>query len=150
MKERNILSHFFKKKEKIESLNALTLRIITMRNTEEYEISVSGSTAEVSHYRIGFAEKENARTLMRRTVCGEEEIIELLNTCKLLSWDGFVGRHPHGVLDGTMFSLNATVNGDRTVYAHGSQNFPKHYRDLTEGLRLIFEKHGVDECREQE
>ena len=61
-------------------------------------------------------------------------VLKLLNECKLLSWDGFCGKHPRGVMDGMMFSLNAVVNGDKKIRADGSQNFPKHYWDFTDGL----------------
>ena len=37
--------------------------------------------------------------------------------------------------DGLMAS--ATVNGDRKIYAHGSENFPRHYHDFESGLREI-------------
>ena len=33
-----------------------------------------------------------------------------------------------------MFSLNAVVNGGKIIRAEGSQNFPKHYRNFTDGL----------------
>ncbi|MBO4411374.1 MAG: hypothetical protein J5794_04230 [Lachnospiraceae bacterium] len=38
------------------------------------------------------------------------------------------------MLDGIMFRLEAFVNGGRRIFADGSQNFPKHYRELTDWL----------------
>ena len=55
----------------------------------------------------------------------------------MLSWDGFRGEHPKGVLDGTMFRMEATVNGGRRIRADGSQNFPKGYRELDAGIDEI-------------
>ena len=66
-----------------------------------------------------------------------QQALQLLNDCRLLAWDGFYGPHPKHVLDGTMFRLTATVNGDQTIRANGSQNFPKHYRDFTDGLYAL-------------
>ena len=61
-------------------------------------------------------------------------MLDLLNKCSLLSWDGFHGKHPKGVKDGIMFSLQAVLNGGKTIKAEGSENFPRHYRDFTDGL----------------
>jgi hypothetical protein len=33
-----------------------------------------------------------------------------------------------------MFDFSATVNGGVEISARGSQNFPRHYRDFTDGL----------------
>ncbi len=125
--------------EPIVSFEIVTLQISGMRYVNEYEIVMNDGKAQVSCYGIRFKKDEDRRELEQRAECGEETVLELLNDCKLLSWDGFQGKHPKGVKDGTMFTLKATVNGDRKIYAAGSQNFPKHYRELTDGLREILE-----------
>lgn len=119
---------------KIESFEIITLRESGMRITCEYEIVNKDDNAEVSEYEIRYGNKEDERVLMRRAVCSAEKMLKLLNDCKLLSWDGFNGKHPKYILDGIMFRFNATVNGDRTVQASGSENFPKHYREFTNEL----------------
>ena len=36
-----------------------------------------------------------------------------------------------------MFTFDAIVDQDEKIYAHGSENLPKYYRDLTNGLYEI-------------
>ena len=118
----------------IESFEIITLHISGMRYSVDYEIVMKGDVAEVSQYQIRHRYPENERILEKRVLVSNVTMLSLLNECKLLLWDGFHGKHPRGVLDGTMFSLYAVVNGDKKIRADGSQNFPKHYRDFTDGL----------------
>ena len=67
-------------------------------------------------------------------------MLKLLNDCGISTWNGFHGKHPRGVKDGTMFNFKAKINGDTEITADGSQNFPKHYRDLTDGLYKLLHK----------
>jgi hypothetical protein len=124
-------------KTEIVSFEIVTLHTSGMRYTGETEIVMKNGQAEVSQYGIRYTKSEDRRVLEKRAVCSADKILKLLNDCKLLSWDGFNGPHPKGVLDGTMFTLNATVNGDRKIHASGSQNFPKRYRDFTNALYAI-------------
>ena len=136
---------FFKPKNPVNAGNnvitdfeIITLRTSGMRNTTEQEIVRKDAVAEVSEYYFRCVKDGGReRVLERRTEVSIEEILSLLNDCKILSWDGFVGKHPKGVLDGTQFTLSATVNEDVKIYAHGSQNFPKTYRQFTDGLYEI-------------
>lgn len=127
-------------KEKIVSFNVVTLREMGMRSTGEWEITANGDEAEISLYFIKFVQHEDVRELEKRAVCPISRALELLNGCNLLSWDGFVGNHPRGVKDGTVFDLKATVNGEKKIRAHGSQNFPKGYREFTDGLYELIGK----------
>lgn len=128
-------------KEKIESFDVVTLRVMNMRSTREWEIEAKGDEAEISLYFIKFGQQEDVRELEKRAVCPVSQALGLLNGSGVLSWDGFFGKHPRGVLDGTMFDLKATVNGGKKISAHGSQNFPKGYREFTAGL---YELIGID------
>ena len=119
------------KEKRINSFEVVTLHTSGMRHISEREIVMKDGAAEVSMYGIGHGHE---RILQKRAVCSEKEALKLLNDCKLLSWDGFYGKHPKGIKDGTMFRLKATVNGGVTISANGSQNFPRHYRDFTDGL----------------
>ena len=121
-------------KNKITSIEKLTLELSGMRAFVEYEIVSDADTSEISEYRVVFREGKKDRELEKRVVCKTEDALKLVNGVRLLSWDGFYGSHPRGVLDGTMFTLDASVNGGRTVHAHGSQKFPRHYGKLTDGL----------------
>ena len=58
------------------------------------------------------------------------DLVSLMNTCEVFRWDGFHGKHPRGVSDGDMFDFKAEVNGGVRIYACGSANFPKGYREL--------------------
>ena len=120
--------------KKIESFEIVTLHTSGMRFVCDHEIVMKDGKAEVSLYNVGFDNGQKIRYLRERTLCEEKTVLKLLNDCKVLSWNGFYGSHPRGVLDGMMFKFNATVNGDKTIYASGSQNFPRHFRDFTDGL----------------
>ena len=122
----------------ITSFEIVKLHTIGMRYINDYEIVMKESEAEVSKYGNRYSGPEDIRIPEIQVTCSEKEVLKLLNDCKLLSWDGFYGKHPKGVRDGTMFRLEAVVNGSRKIHASGSQNFPRHYRDFTDGLyRLL-------------
>ena len=125
---------------KITSFEEVTLHESGMRFTVDYEIVMKDGEAEVSEYVMNYSGGKPERVLQRRAVCGADAVLAVLNSCKLLSWDGFHGKHPRGVLDGTMFSLKATVNGDSSIIADGSQNFPKHYREFRDWLYMILDQ----------
>ena len=126
--------HFMFKKEIVTDCTSLTLRLSGMRVTEEYEVTCDGKTAEISLYCFNYADGTEKRVLVSSATCPAEEFIGVLNQCHLMKWDGFYGKHPRGVLDGTMFSLTATVNGGVEIHANGSQNFPKNYYVLLDWL----------------
>ena len=126
-----------KSSKTITSFETVTLRLSGMRMTVEYEIVMRGDSAEVSQYEIRYSSGEDMRILTRRSECGEERMLKLMNDCRLMSWDGFSGKHPRGVLDGTMFRFSATVNGGARITADGSENFPRNFRDFTDGLYEI-------------
>ena len=126
-----------KQKKQITSFQVVVLKTSGMRGMAEDELRMNGKKAELSHYRIGYAGEDTQRMLEKRAVCEEETVLKLLNDCDLLSWDGFDGPHPKHVQDGIMFTLNATVNETQKISAKGSANFPKHYREFTDGLHAI-------------
>ena len=132
-----MMKSFFNQSDRIDTFEVVTLRVSTMRNVAEYEIVMKDGKAEVSRYSIRFTHSEDERVLEKRVEVDEAYALKLLNDCGVLAWDGFHGSHPRGVTDGTMFNLHATVNGGKKIYATGSQNFPRHYRDLTDGLYEI-------------
>ena len=121
----------------IASIEIVTLHLSGMRGSVDYEIVMKDGQAQVSQYEIRYVDHEDHRILQKQALCETSTLLSLLNDCKLLSWDGFNGPHPKGVLDGTMFTLKATVNEGKKIYAQGSENFPKHYRKLRDGLYNI-------------
>lgn len=123
-------------KKNADSFGTLTLSISGMRVMCEYEIVNKGDCAEFSYYVRYCASEGMERRLEKRAERPVTEALELLNACGVYGWDGFNGKHPRGVLDGEMFSLKAEINGER-IYASGSQNFPKGFREFRDGLYNI-------------
>ncbi len=132
--------------KKIESFTRLLLRTSGMRFTEEQEILMVGEEAQVSLYGIRYSKDGDERVLEERVLCSPERVLELLDRCGVLKWDGFWGAHPKGVRDGIMFSLKAEVNGGQVISAEGSENFPRHYREFTDGLREILRESGPEQA----
>ena len=128
------------KKEEITSFEIVTLHLSGMRVSSDYEMVMKDGLCEVSYYEIKYGGGEPQRVLIERAVCDETRALGLLRECRVIAWDGFVGPHPQGVLDGTMFRLTATVNDGRKISANGSQNFPKHFREFEDGLRDILKE----------
>ena len=118
----------------IEKIEKLTLRESGMRFTSEHELIMCENGVEVSQYEIRYTKNGDERILIKRSIISTEAALKLLNDCKVMSWDGFSGAHPRWVKDGIMISLTAVVNDGKVIRAEGSQNFPKRYREFTEGL----------------
>ena len=125
-------------RKRIETFEIITLHISGMRYTHEYEIVAKGNTAEVVKYSIRYGDGDERRIPQNRAECSIEEVLEIVNRCRLIAWDGFHGKHPKNIKDGTMFTLRAVVNGGRSIYATGSQNFPRHYTELTNWFTHAF------------
>ena len=144
MKENGLWSRLFGRSEEpkrssgpISDFEIITLHESGMRFDHEYEILPKGELAEVSLYACLHGPERGNRRLEKRATCDMRSFLKLINDCKMLSWDGFDGPHPKGVRDGIMFHLSGTVNGGEQIYARGSQNFPRHYRDFKDGLYEI-------------
>lgn len=121
----------------IVSLEKLTLRISGMRLTRVYEILDTNGKAEISLYYMKCVPGGMEPELEKRAYAAMPEVTALLDSLGVGSWDGFVGRHPKNVRDGEMFELRAEVNGGESIYAHGSENFPKHYHELVRALDAL-------------
>ena len=135
---RNIFNLF----GKIKSFETVTLHTSGMRHVTDYEITRNGDDAEVAEYAVGYCDGEEVRQLKKRAVCSADRVLKLLNHCRLLSWDGFYGKRPKGIKDGTNFIFDAIVNGEKKIHASGSQKFPGHYRDFTDGLHELLKQDG--------
>ena len=127
-------------KEKINSFKKITLSLSGMRIREEYEIIRIDDRAQLSRYTIMYSDGKDNRRLEQRVDADCDEIIGILNNCNILKWDGFYGKNPPGVLDGTMFSFEAKVNEERTIHARGSNNFPKNYWEFQNALYDILRR----------
>ena len=125
------------KSRKITDFETVTVRESGMRSSVEYEIVRDGEEAVVSLYTILYNSEADERRLEKSAVVSAPEVIDKLTEVGLLAWDGFHGAHPRNVSDGTMFTLDAVVNGGKRIHADGSENFPRHYREF---IRWIMDK----------
>ncbi|MBP5311861.1 MAG: hypothetical protein J6112_03395 [Clostridia bacterium] len=126
--------------KRIKDFEIVTLHTTGMRYSTDNEIVVDGYRSEVFFYDVAYRHGEKVRRLRTHAACSKEEALALFNKCRLLSWNGFYGKRPKGVLDGTNFILEAVVNGGKVIRAHGSQHFPHHYRELIDGLYEILSR----------
>lgn len=124
------------KKEVITSFESVEFKLSGMRFTNIYEIFSKDGKAELSLYNLfyGAETEEDRKRLEKRVVTDNQTIIDLLNKCNIIKWDGFSGANPRGVRDGYMFTFIALLNDGKRIYANGSNNFPKHYHDFTNKL----------------
>lgn len=123
-----------KLKNRIASVENMTLSLHGMRGSHVYKWEPEGGSRELRRYREVYSDGEDGLELEKSEPCSPRKMIDLMNTCGILRWDGFYGEHPKNVRDGIMFRFEATVNGGQTVKAEGSENFPKGYRDFVRAL----------------
>ena len=132
------------KKPLITAYTSLSWNISGMRVSREYEIIHKDRETEVSEYELRCVTGGGReRQLLRRVLCTEQRMLELLNAFDIMKWDGFHGKHPRGVLDGEMFTFQATVNDGVSIRAEGSANFPKGFREFRSAVHLLLEE-GTD------
>ncbi|MBO4477489.1 MAG: hypothetical protein J5757_04055 [Lachnospiraceae bacterium] len=65
------------------------------------------------------------------------KVAALYETHKLWKWDGF-SRSARHVLDGDGFSLSIRFRNGKSMYAHGSNAYPKGYGDFRTDMREVF------------
>ncbi|MBQ7740507.1 MAG: hypothetical protein IJT65_04670 [Eubacterium sp.] len=119
----------------ITDFESINLRLSGMRITEEYEIINKGDKCEIAYYHIVYGKEGDRRELQKSAVCDTSEVIDILNKCSAIKWNGFHGKHPRGVSDGRMFTLKASVNDREKLYADGSENFPRNFNTFEKWLR---------------
>ena len=124
---RSFFDVIFKKTQQISSVEEMTLTIRGMRGGRVYRLE----GGELCRYR------EKSSGDLELEVKAACDLVSLMNTCGVLRWDGFHGKHPRGVLDGDMFDFRADVNGGVSIRANGSANFPKGYRELVRAFDEI-------------
>ena len=115
----------------------MTLTLQGMRFTNVYEITNKDGKIELRRFRKVYTYGKDTLELEASAVCDTTDFIEFLNTCGVISWDGFHGEHPKNVMDGIMFDFTATVNGGQTIYADGSANYPKGYNEFVRELNKM-------------
>lgn len=115
----------------ITSIESIMLTLCGMRGSYVYKFDGEDG---LHRYRKVYSGGEDRLELEKSVPCSMQTMIDLTNTCGILRWNGFHGKHPKNVEDGIMFRFEATVNGGQTVKADGSENFPKGYRDFVRAL----------------
>ena len=130
----NFLKKCFKKQVEITSVENMTLTLHGMRGGTVYKIANKNDKTELLFYREVYSKGEVTLELEKTTVFDTQAFVELMNTCGVMGWNNFHGKHPRNVLDGIMFKFTATVNGGEIIKADGSANFPKGYKDFVNHL----------------
>lgn len=125
--------NLFRRTYAVTKFSRIELSMAGMRNIMIYEIICNGKTAEFSLYEKSYTEEE--RELKKKASCPADEVIMILNECKISRWDGFHGKHPRHVKDGTVFGFTAEVNNGKMIQAGGSHNFPKRFHIFYGWLR---------------
>lgn len=128
--ERIFPAHGGNEGSQISSVEELSLKVSGMRGEVIYELTENDGRAVLTLYRVTADEKLPEKTV----ACDTGEILDLLNSCGVIGWSGFHGKHPRSVLDGDMFVFCARVNGGVVIKAEGSARFPKGYRELVGGF----------------
>ena len=131
---------FDKNKRKVVSFDSVNLSLSGMRYSIEYEIIRLEADAELTIYDIRYLTGGGTERVPEKTVqYPAGNVIEMLNECGVMKWDGFHGKHPRNVRDGEMFSFTAVVNGGEKIRADGSENFPENYHKLNSMFRELLE-----------
>ena len=124
-------------KKVITSVEEMTLTLRGMRGSYVYKIVCESDKPELRLYREVFSGEDTILELEKKAVPDTQVILDLMNSCGILRWDGFHGKHPKNVQDGIMFTFSAAVNGGQTIRADGSANFPKGYHEFIRTLNAI-------------
>ena len=109
----------------------MTLILHGMRGSYVYTFE---NQRELRRYREIYRDGADKLVLEASAPCGEQTMVERMNACDILRWDGFHGKHPKNVSDGIMFRFEATVNDGQRIHAEGSANFPKGYHEFVRSL----------------
>ncbi len=129
-----------KRQKHIVSVQELTLKTMGMRFTHLYKIEQQAGSCSLSRYRERFTDGTARWELEKSISCTADCLVTLLNSCGVIGWNGFHGRHPKRVSDGVMFTFSATVNDSQIIHADGSANFPKGYHEFVRQLdALLFQ-----------
>lgn len=125
---------FGRAKEHVVSVEGMTLILRGMHGGTVYKFEVEDDRINMCRYHERYLNGEDILEPDQSTVCDTGTVIDLMNTCNIIDWNGFHGKHPKNVHDGIMFCFEAEVNGGQPVKADGSENFPKGYHEFVRTL----------------
>ena len=121
----------------VTAVESMTLTLRGMRGGSVYTFDGEAGQTELRLYRERYSGTETILELEQSAVYAVQDMIELMNNCGIVRWNGFHGKHPKNVSDGIMFRFEAAVNGGQTILANGSANFPKGYHEFVSALNTI-------------
>lgn len=127
-------------KHTVISVDAMKLTLHGMHGSSVYKFDANANRTELHRYREFYSGEQTVLELEQSVACDTQVMIDLMNTCGIIHWNGFHGKHPKNVYDGIMFRFEATVNGGRTISADGSENFPKGYHEFVRTLDAMLSK----------
>ena len=93
-------------------------------------------TFELLHIRDDWYFCQDAGIPRKVTPALIQELNRIVNQYNLISWNGFSENDPD-VLDGEMFSFQATVNDGISIHAEGSANFPMGFHEFRRAIHLL-------------
>lgn len=123
-----------KQKKIITSVQEASLKIMGMRGTNLYKVNNNDGEITVERYQERYRDDSFRFEPDKSISCSMENIVDIMNECNVMRWNGFFGKHPRNVSDGDMFNFTAIVNEGLTIRAEGSANFPKGYHEFIRTL----------------
>ena len=118
----------------IISVQEVSLKIMGMRGSNLYKVNNTGGEIVIERYKERYRNDSFRYEPDKSISCSMEKIVDIMNACNIMRWDGFFGKHPKNVSDGDMFNFTAIVNEGLTIRAEGSANFPKGYHEFIRTL----------------
>ena len=119
----------------------ITLRIQgTMAWSQEYEVLRTDDGMEASYYEGSWMyndseEREDCVASSKTwTKDDYDELAAKLYDLRVPSWDGYTKSDPNA-LDGSSFSLEIALADGKTIYAHGTNAYPKNYGEFENCIR---------------
>ncbi len=122
------------------------LKISMQGMTREQEVIEAGKTEDGAYVEYYISrdlyneetESYEENKLFSRRIDGNQDLYgtlcKMLGSCDIISWDGFYGANPPGMLDGESGSFEALLSDGRKIQAGGSNNFPKNFHRLYKEL----------------
>ena len=124
-----------KEKTEVQDFEEIHLRVThsPRGGSYTYEILCEGDKSVIN-------KKDNYRDdeLVATVTIDTNLVINILNECDILSWDGFNGKRPKDVQDGTDFYFDAKING-KDIEAEGHTVFPESYNPFVKWIDSALE-----------
>ena len=136
---RSLFGGIFACAEEVTTFDEVTLHLSGMRAIQDYAILNKGAQTEVCEYGNEVEDGKRVKKVIKCVSVDTETVLKVLNDCHIMAWDGFHGKHPRGIKDGTMFRFTAQVNDGQSISAHGSQNFPRNFQKFRDWIRSTLE-----------